>query len=156
MACFPSHVWLHKGVRGGRAARNTRHRQRKAFYRQTVRSGKVRQTDWPVSSVPADRRRRYKVRTELQSTFESHRQHRFRGHGSRSTAIQHHAIQGLYSGETPVFPGKRRRIQLDRKSTRLNSSHLVNSYAAFCLKKKVLPFGELTWRHFTRCSSLAS
>src|SRR5688500_19727565 len=25
---------------------------------------------------------------------------------------------------------------LDRKSTRLNSSHLVNSYAVFCLKKK--------------------
>src|ERR1039458_10756532 len=25
---------------------------------------------------------------------------------------------------------------LDRKSTRLNSSHLGNSYAAFCLKKK--------------------
>src|SRR5256885_12699874 len=24
----------------------------------------------------------------------------------------------------------------DRKSTRLNSSHLVNSYAGFCLKKK--------------------
>src|SRR5439155_2605656 len=24
----------------------------------------------------------------------------------------------------------------DRKSTRLNSSHLANSYAAFCLKKK--------------------
>src|SRR5256885_13030730 len=27
-------------------------------------------------------------------------------------------------------------IQLDRKSTRLNSSHLVISYAVFCLKKK--------------------
>src|SRR2546426_3564941 len=26
--------------------------------------------------------------------------------------------------------------KLDRKSTRLNSSHLVNSYAVFCLKKK--------------------
>src|SRR5256885_9700754 len=26
--------------------------------------------------------------------------------------------------------------QLDRKSTRLNSSHLVISYAVFCLKKK--------------------
>src|SRR5256885_12820483 len=26
--------------------------------------------------------------------------------------------------------------QADRKSTRLNSSHLVNSYAVFCLKKK--------------------
>src|SRR6266850_368440 len=27
----------------------------------------------------------------------------------------------------------------DRKSTRLNSSHLVISYAVFCLKKKQLP-----------------
>src|SRR5256885_9940294 len=31
----------------------------------------------------------------------------------------------------PVYRGKR-----DRKSTRLNSSHLVISYAVFCLKKK--------------------
>src|SRR3989454_4016083 len=30
----------------------------------------------------------------------------------------------------------RRRPVLDRKSTRLNSSHLVISYAVFCLKKK--------------------
>src|SRR2546426_12312533 len=29
-----------------------------------------------------------------------------------------------------------RRFQTDRKSTRLNSSHLVISYAVFCLKKK--------------------
>src|SRR5256885_11957550 len=28
------------------------------------------------------------------------------------------------------------RVILDRKSTRLNSSHLVISYAVFCLKKK--------------------
>src|SRR5256885_9985692 len=28
------------------------------------------------------------------------------------------------------------RIKTDRKSTRLNSSHLVISYAVFCLKKK--------------------
>src|SRR5256885_11310263 len=28
------------------------------------------------------------------------------------------------------------RLQADRKSTRLNSSHLVISYAVFCLKKK--------------------
>src|ERR1039457_3372684 len=26
--------------------------------------------------------------------------------------------------------------RIDRKSTRLNSSHLVNSYAVFCLKKQ--------------------
>src|SRR5205807_4116331 len=30
---------------------------------------------------------------------------------------------------------RRRERQLDRKSTRLNSSHLVISYAVFCLKK---------------------
>src|SRR5256885_7970465 len=28
------------------------------------------------------------------------------------------------------------RLHGDRKSTRLNSSHLVNSYAVFCFKKK--------------------
>src|SRR2546426_3275283 len=28
--------------------------------------------------------------------------------------------------------------QVDRKSTRLNSSHLVISYAVFCLKKKII------------------
>src|SRR2546426_6623663 len=34
------------------------------------------------------------------------------------------------------------RPDLDRKSTRLNSSHLVISYAVFCLKKKKKP---LNW-----------
>src|SRR5436853_3855757 len=29
-------------------------------------------------------------------------------------------------------------IAKDRKSTRLNSSHLGNSYAVFCLKKKII------------------
>src|SRR5256885_16163164 len=33
----------------------------------------------------------------------------------------------------------RRRSRRDRKSTRLNSSHLVISYAVFCLKKKNTP-----------------
>src|SRR2546426_3865025 len=32
--------------------------------------------------------------------------------------------------------GRRRAGREDRKSTRLNSSHLVISYAVFCLKKK--------------------
>src|SRR5256885_4111380 len=35
---------------------------------------------------------------------------------------------------------------LDRKSTRLNSSHLVISYAVFCLKKKKPTQSELTTR----------
>src|SRR5205807_7410570 len=41
---------------------------------------------------------------------------------------------------------------LDRKSTRLNSSHLVISYAVFCLKKKKIypPFGRRpSHRHLT-------
>src|SRR3989454_4801429 len=34
-------------------------------------------------------------------------------------------------------------IKLDRKSTRLNSSHLVISYAVFCLKKKKSEFQDM-------------
>src|SRR2546426_6303565 len=36
----------------------------------------------------------------------------------------------------PVIPAPAPRQERDRKSTRLNSSHLVISYAVFCLKKK--------------------
>src|SRR5438034_6092248 len=36
----------------------------------------------------------------------------------------------------PGFFTKERRAKRDRKSTRLNSSHTVISYAVFCLKKK--------------------
>src|SRR5256885_8620122 len=44
--------------------------------------------------------------------------------------------------------GRRRR---DRKSTRLNSSHLVISYAVFCLKKKKTtshPFAPIPYPHY--------
>src|SRR5688500_19690197 len=41
----------------------------------------------------------------------------------------------------------RRRGRQDRKSTRLNSSHLVISYAVFCLKKKKTRVG----RHAPQC-----
>src|SRR2546426_6145182 len=42
------------------------------------------------------------------------------------------------AGQGAGFPGRAeaRRAGGDRKSTRLNSSHLVISYAVFCLKKK--------------------
>src|SRR5258708_29897020 len=36
----------------------------------------------------------------------------------------------------PGRPGGRRAGRSDRKSTRLNSSHQIISYAVFCLKKK--------------------
>src|SRR5438132_9879762 len=35
-------------------------------------------------------------------------------------------------------PRRRGREAIDRKSTRLNSSHTVISYAVFCLKKKII------------------
>src|SRR5258708_20716014 len=39
----------------------------------------------------------------------------------------------LWTGPVPEFSDK---ALLDRKSTRLNSSHQIISYAVFCLKKK--------------------
>src|SRR2546426_5712296 len=41
----------------------------------------------------------------------------------------------------------------DRKSTRLNSSHLVISYAVFCLKKKKKKQKLYMYHATTRCSS---
>src|SRR5256885_11376658 len=62
-----------------------------------------------------------------------------------------------------VQPGEcRHRVgdHQDRKSTRLNSSHLVISYAVFCLKKKKKiqktqhPITESTHRTYTHTSRL--
>src|SRR5690242_20754689 len=44
------------------------------------------------------------------------------------------AVQAEQRAEHPV--GEPADEQLDRKSTRLNSSHMSISYAVFCLKKK--------------------
>src|SRR5688500_19127765 len=44
--------------------------------------------------------------------------------------------RGLNSSKRATSPVLLRVVNTDRKSTRLNSSHLVNSYAVFCLKKK--------------------
>src|SRR3970282_2356891 len=40
--------------------------------------------------------------------------------------------------EVPAAPlaGAREAVALDRKSTRLNSSHITNSYSVFCLQKE--------------------
>src|SRR5256885_10013687 len=43
--------------------------------------------------------------------------------------------------------GSRNRPARDRKSTRLNSSHLVISYAVFCLKKKKQSNAHLSHSH---------
>src|SRR5256885_9242676 len=48
--------------------------------------------------------------------------------GGRGVAARH--LQGQHPHGADAFVA-------DRKSTRLNSSHLVISYAVFCLKKKI-------------------
>src|SRR2546429_4644497 len=46
-------------------------------------------------------------------------------------------LQGHRDDVTPHIPlAERRHRRVDRKSTRLNSSHGYISYAVFCLKKK--------------------
>src|SRR3712207_7515726 len=40
-----------------------------------------------------------------------------------------------------------RQVHVDRKSTRLNSSHANISYAVFCLKKKKIPSNTDSFRH---------
>src|SRR5258708_20650316 len=46
------------------------------------------------------------------------------------------ASSRLMDNPRPVPPYFRELARLDRKSTRLNSSHQIISYAVFCLKKK--------------------
>src|SRR5256885_3749843 len=57
----------------------------------------------------------------------------------RSLREHEHRPDASAHGASPAAQGRRRPCPLrarDRKSTRLNSSHLVISYAVFCLKKK--------------------
>src|SRR2546430_6766313 len=46
------------------------------------------------------------------------------------------AVTGVELGAVDPFEGRVGCRQVDRKSTRLNSSHSQISYAVFCLKKK--------------------
>src|SRR5690349_24112255 len=48
--------------------------------------------------------------------------------------LERHAALGRADQARPF--GRRRGLLRDRKSTRLNSSHVEISYAVFCLKKK--------------------
>src|SRR5256885_3856115 len=58
--------------------------------------------------------------------------------GQHGIGVRRATVSGLSVGGTARRDLRqlRRRSARDRKSTRLNSSHLVISYAVFCLKKK--------------------
>src|SRR5688500_19596995 len=53
--------------------------------------------------------------------------------GGKQRGARARGVEGVHRRAADDLPAARRR---DRKSTRLNSSHLVISYAVFCLKKK--------------------
>src|SRR5690242_21102004 len=69
--------------------------------------------------------------------------------GGRHAAAQRHAgFQGrdaLPRRAAAAWTDGTCRI-IDRKSTRLNSSHMSISYAVFCLKKKIRIYAEPSWR----------
>src|SRR5690625_5345659 len=52
--------------------------------------------------------------------------------GQNLVQIMNRTLEGL----DKIFQKEAPHIVLDRKSTRLNSSHVAISYAVFCLKKK--------------------
>src|SRR5256885_7785033 len=54
----------------------------------------------------------------------------------RSSRAQRMAWRMLVADNCGIMRAHSTAVRLDRKSTRLNSSHLVISYAVFCLKKK--------------------
>src|SRR5205807_4820600 len=55
-----------------------------------------------------------------------------------TTLFRSRGAAGPGSGESAIDQSPEHLLNRDRKSTRLNSSHLVISYAVFCLKKKNL------------------
>src|SRR5258708_24709723 len=59
---------------------------------------------------------------------------------SRRKAARHSVKKVMFGWSDAVFSGRfKETLVVDRKSTRLNSSHQIISYAVFCLKKKNKP-----------------
>src|SRR2546426_9403917 len=73
---------------------------------------------------------------------------------TRGWAIRRKRRRKIHRTGFPLRRQEERRLRnlsrLDRKSTRLNSSHLVISYAVFCLKKKKKNGQPLTALHHVR------
>src|SRR5690625_6829813 len=59
---------------------------------------------------------------------------RLPGRSTRDSRQQHH--RGPGAAHPPARHAAQLSLARDRKSTRLNSSHVAISYAVFCLKKK--------------------
>src|SRR5256885_12843753 len=75
----------------------------------------------------------------------------------RSAWIRGHwGIEALHHVRDVTYGEDASQIRADRKSTRLNSSHLVISYAVFCLKKKKNSHLGITFESYDSSLHLAS
>src|SRR5438552_4943476 len=83
-------------------------------------------------------------------------QHHDALHDRRPAGLQGERGVGLGQAtprDVPGVPG-RARGTVDRKSTRLNSSHQIISYAVFCLKKKKKKKKKITLKKKIRKKSI--
>src|SRR3712207_8068665 len=80
--------------------------------------------------------------------------------GTTAAAATKGALYALITGKpadsviVSLPKGRTATLKIDRKSTRLNSSHANISYAVFCLKKKI--YLHLTHPHSHHPDSLSS
>src|SRR5438034_7089868 len=68
--------------------------------------------------------------------FRSHVPPTHRHRVDRPVRVRQDDVPALSEPHARALGGRLDHGQRDRKSTRLNSSHTVSSYAVFCLKKK--------------------
>src|SRR5256885_5815487 len=79
------------------------------------------------------------------------------GHETGGGLPKGHGAEPERRENAAVFARFLHSFQKDRKSTRLNSSHLVISYAVFCLKKKKINTPQYSYTFtFTQPNSLLS
>src|SRR5256885_9559814 len=95
------------------------------------------QGDWSSDVCSSDLRRQHLPGTLEQARIELLHQPRHQGHPRAAPVQGGHQARDLGGGLLQRLQVGSL-LDLDRKSTRLNSSHLVISYAVFCLKKKKL------------------
>src|SRR5438045_6713414 len=101
-----------------------------------------------TSSLHMTTRPQLPTRFPYTTLFRSHQEGQEEAPPVRADHLRRHgggAVRGPVAVPKVGFPGhrgqrlrqrRRQRGRQDRKSTRLNSSHLGISYAVFCLKKK--------------------
>src|SRR5256885_11065152 len=95
-----------------------------------------RSTLFPYTTLFRSLHPRPPARAEALTPAAPRRASRRSAGGPGPAGVHARVVDGAALGflRAPGLPGGQR--PRDRKSTRLNSSHLVISYAVFCLKKK--------------------